>query len=130
MTPRQAYVVKRLGVLVLIGLALFGWVHGIYWAGGLHPAWTGPHLNHVQMPGLAVLIDFGPIVIPIGLVIIAMTVILGWMVIQEGLDRYRRVPTKAAALAAKQAEREATIARLERELGLGSTPASADPPSE
>ena len=122
MTPRQAYVAKRLGALVLIGLALFGWIHGIYWAGGLRPAWTGSNLNHVQMPNLAVLIDFGPILIPTALMgafmLISMMVVSGFMVVQEGLDRYRRIPTKNAALAAKQAEREANIARLERELGL------------
>ena len=59
MTPRQAYVAKRLGVLVLIGLALFGWNHGIYWAGGIDQ--LGNRWGPESMPWQAQLIDFAPV---------------------------------------------------------------------
>lgn len=112
MTPRQAYVAKRLTVLVLIGLAVAGWVHGIYWAGGINQ--PGNNWRGGGVPWQAALIDFAPV-----------WVLLGGMFASEGaayfLEGYRRlpnVPAKEQRVAAKQAEREATIARLERELGL------------
>lgn len=125
MTPRQAYVAKRMGTLVLIGLALLAYVHGIEWADGVAgmKAWEN---YSGTMPWQAAPIDFAPIWIIIGLSML-------WIVAGALTDGYRKLPTaptKAERLAARQAEREAAIARLERELGLDATPASADPPSE
>ena len=125
MTPRQAYVAKWVGALVLIGLAVAGYIHGFLWAEGV-PGMRAWVRRGGAMPWQAALIDFSPLWIIIGS-------FWTWLVSVAFVDGYRmlpKAPTKAERLAAKQAEREATIARLERELGLGSTPASADPPSE
>ena len=116
MTPRQAYVAKRLALLVLIGLAIAGYIHGIIWAAGINQ--PGNNWSHNGMPWQAKLIDFAPEwLVAIGTVSAALS-LLGEWAMRSLLGGYLRLPTKAQALAAKQAEREATIARLERELGL------------
>ena len=124
MSPRQAYVAKRLAVLVLVGLAVAGYVHGIIWAGGINQ--PGNNWSHNGLPWQAKLIDFAPEwLVAIGTVSAALW-LLGEWAMRSLLGGYLRLPTKAQALAAKQAEREATIARLERELRLAE-PAPASP---
>lgn len=122
-TPRQAYVAKRLGIVAVIGLALFGWVHGIYWAGGINQ--PGNSWHHGSAPWQAALIDFAPIWLCIAWLFGGMFVSIGAEIAEElgltlwgGYKELPKAPTKAERLAAKQAEREANIARLERELGL------------
>ena len=112
MTPRQAYVAKRVGVLLLIGLAVVGYIHGIYWAGGINQ--PGNNWSHGNMPWQAGLIDLAPLFILVGGAFVSAVTV-------PFLEGYRKLPkasAKTGRLAAKQAEREATIARLERELGL------------
>ena len=113
MTPRQAYVAKWMGALVLIGLAVAGYIHGILWAEGVSGMRAWEH-GGGGMPWQAVLIDLSPLWIIIGSC-------CTWLVSAVFAYGYRMLPkstTKAERLAAKQAEREDTIARLERELGL------------
>ena len=124
MSPRQAYVVKRLGVVLVIGLALFGWIHGIYWAGGINQ--PGNNWSHRDMPWQAALIDLAPIWVLVVGTLGTMFALIGHDICDELgvtiISDYRslpKAPTKAQKLAAKRAEREATIARLEQELGLG-----------
>ena len=123
MTPRQAYVAKRLALLVLIGLAIAGYVHGIIWAGGINQ--PGNNWSHNGMPWQAFLIDFAPLwVLGVGftgfLGVVVLLDVIGALraLLWGGYRELPKAPTKAQKLAAKQAEREATIARLERELGL------------
>ena len=120
MTPRQAYVAKRVGVLVLIGLAIFGYIHGIYWAGGINQ--PGNNWLHGNMPWQAGLIDFAPVFLAGAGILVTGGLVLGaeaWDALAAGYRKLPKAPTKAERLAARQAEREAIIARLERELGLG-----------
>lgn len=129
MTPRQAYVAKRVGILLLIGLAVAGYVHGIYWAGGINQ--PGNNWLHGNMPWQAGLIDFAPVFLAGAGILVTGGLVLGaeaWDALAAGYRKLPKAPTKAERLAAKQAEREATIARLERELGLVPDP-RADAPS-
>ena len=127
MTPRQAYVAKRLALLVLIGLAIAGYIHGIIWAAGINQ--PGNNWSHGNMPWQAFGIDFAPIwaigVCVFGGLFVEVVGMVGGIVL-GGYTELPKAPTKAQKLAAKQAEREATIARLERELGLVE-PAPAPP---
>lgn len=123
MTPRQAYVAKRVGILLLIGLAVAGYIHGIYWAGGVNQ--PGNNWRQNGMPWQAGMIDFAPLwVLGVGftgflLVVVLLDVIAALRApLWGGYRKLPKAPTKAQKLAAKQAEREAAIARLERELGL------------
>ena len=117
---------KRLTVLVLIGLAIAGYIHGIIWAGGINQ--PGNNWSHGNMPWQAFWIDFAPIwaigVFVFGCLFVEVGGVVAALVggtvadLMGGYTELPKAPTKAQKLAAKQAEREATIARLERELGL------------
>lgn len=117
MTPRQAYVAKRLGIVALIGLALFGWIHGIYWAGGVSgmKAWAA---GKAAMPWEAALIDGAPVWLAVGGVPVFFGVLVLLNIADSAVRAYQRLPTKAEVAASRQAELEANIARLEWELGL------------
>ncbi len=124
---RRAFGLRVVLVGLLVTLGVGGYVHGIYWAGGINQpgnGWTGPgcQANGGCMPWQAFLIDFSPF-----FALFASGVGLALVVRGRNLwGRYQRLPS-ARQLRERHREEarwqlERDIARLEVELGIAEHP--------
>ena len=125
---REAYVARLAGKLGLAGLLIFGYIHGIYWGGGLK-GWTGPGCAQEGCaPWQAILIDLSPIIVG---ALAVLFLIVGSILADEGipqalvdsvrsgLSRPSRAELRERQRAERQRQLEVSIALLEMELGIG-----------
>lgn len=119
----------RTGIkLLVVVLAIFGYVHGIYWAGGIKTGWTGPGCAQGGcMPWQAALIDFAPLIL-FGAVLVVGGAVLFLCEMEvpqavfdfvlSGLARPSWAELREQQKAERQRRLGADIARLEVELGM------------
>ena len=125
---REAYVARLAGKLVLASVLIFGYIHGIYWGGGLK-GWTGPGCAQEGcMPWQAALIDLSPVILfgVIGVGGCVAMVLLDMEIpqavaqhIRDGLSRPSRAELRERQRADRRRQLEVSIALLEMELGIG-----------
>ena len=133
MTRRKFVTLWLLGIALGV-LAIGGWIHGIYWAGGINQpgnGWTGPGCHGSGFgatcePWQAVMIDFAPFWAAIATIAGLFGLYGGAYFVENVARRYRELPSAKERKARIEAERKAQlawdIARLERELGLAEHP--------
>ena len=125
---REGWLARIVFRVLLVALAIFGYIHGIYWAGGIKAGWTGPGCAQDGcMPWQATMIDFAPLILfGVFLVVGGTVLLLCEMDVPQTVARCARAglarPSLAELRQRQRAERqrrlEADIARLEIELEL------------